>query len=47
VNATPTFFVDGARYLNSRNVEGLRDVILDAALDRTERLLRDSDENAR
>jgi protein-disulfide isomerase len=47
VNATPTFFVDGARYLDSRNVEGLRDVILDAALDRTERLLRDSDENAR
>src|SRR6185312_13198595 len=39
VSATPTFFVNGARYLNSRNAEGLRDVILDAALDQTERLL--------
>jgi protein-disulfide isomerase len=46
VNATPTFFVDGARYLNSRNVEGLRDIILDAALDRTERILHRPDEPA-
>lgn len=47
VNATPTFFVNGARYLNSRNVEGLRDVILDAALDRTDRLLRGPADSAR
>jgi len=32
VNATPTFFVDGARYANSRNVEGLRDAIFEAAM---------------
>ena len=32
VNATPTFFVDGARYANSRNVEGLRDAIFDATM---------------
>jgi protein-disulfide isomerase len=47
VHATPTFFVNGARYLNSRNVEGLRDIILDAALDQTERLLRGPDGSAR
>lgn len=47
VNATPTFFVNGARYLNSRNAEGLRDVILDAALDQTERLLGRPNESAR
>jgi protein-disulfide isomerase len=40
VSATPTFFVNGARYLNSRNVQGLRDLVLDAAFDQTERLLR-------
>jgi protein-disulfide isomerase len=39
VNATPTFFVDGARYANSRNVEGLRDAIFDAAMRTTQRLL--------
>jgi protein-disulfide isomerase len=39
VTATPTFFVDGARYANSRNVEGLRDAIFDAAMRNTERLL--------
>ena len=39
VNATPTFFVDGARYANSRNVEGLRDAIFDAAMRTTRRLL--------
>ena len=39
VNATPTFFVNGARCLNSRHAEGLRDAILDAALDQPERLL--------
>jgi predicted DsbA family dithiol-disulfide isomerase len=27
VRATPTFFLDGARYTNSRNIEGLRDAI--------------------
>ena len=32
VNATPTFFVDGARYANSRNVEALRDAIFEAAM---------------
>jgi protein-disulfide isomerase len=32
VAATPTFFVDGARYANSRNVEALRDAIFDAAM---------------
>jgi protein-disulfide isomerase len=47
VNATPTFFVNGARCVNSRNVEGLRDVILDAAVDHTERILRRPDGNAR
>lgn len=47
VNATPTFFVNGARYLNSRNVEALRDVLLDAAVDHTERLLRGPDGSAR
>jgi len=41
VNATPTFFVDGARYANSRNVEGLREAIFDAAMRNTERLLKD------
>jgi len=39
VNATPTFFVDGARYANSRNVEGLRDAIFDAAMRTTHRML--------
>jgi protein-disulfide isomerase len=39
VNATPTFFVDGARYANSRNVEGLRDAIFDAAMRATQQLL--------
>lgn len=39
VRATPTFFVDGARYANSRNVEGLRDAIFDAAVRATQRLL--------
>lgn len=39
VNATPTFFVDGARYANSRNVEGLREAIFDAAMRNTQRLL--------
>lgn len=43
VHATPTFFVDGARYANSRNVEGLRDVIMDAAIRQSERLLRRND----
>jgi protein-disulfide isomerase len=41
VNATPTFFLDGARYANSRNVEGLRQAIFDAAMRNTERLLKD------
>ena len=40
VNATPTFFIDGARYANSRNVEGLRDAIFEAAMRSTERLLK-------
>ena len=39
VNATPTFFVDGARYANSRHVEGLRDAIFDAAMRATQRVL--------
>jgi protein-disulfide isomerase len=47
VNATPTFFVNGVRYLNSRNIDGLRDVVLEAALDHTERILRGRDGNAR
>ena len=41
VNATPTFFVDGARYANSRNIEGLRDAIFDAAMRNTQRILND------
>jgi len=41
VNATPTFFIDGARYANSRNVEGLRALIFDAAMRNTHRLLTD------
>lgn len=39
VHATPTFFVDGARYANSRNVEGLRDAIFDAVMRSTQRRL--------
>jgi len=39
VNATPTFFVDGARYANSRNVEALRDAIFDAALRAAQRVI--------
>jgi protein-disulfide isomerase len=39
VNATPTFFVDGARYANSRNVEGLRQVIFETAMRNTQRML--------
>jgi protein-disulfide isomerase len=39
VNATPTFFVDGSRYANSRNVEGLREVIFEAAMRTTQRYL--------
>lgn len=40
VSATPTFFLDGARYANSRNVEGLRDAIFEVAMGNTQRLLR-------
>ena len=43
VRATPTFFVDGVRYANSRNVEGLRDAIFDAAMRNTARLLGESE----
>ena len=39
VNATPTFFVEGARYANSRNVEGLREAIFDAAMQATRRVI--------
>lgn len=39
VHATPTFFVDGARYANSRNVDGLRDAIFDAAMRATQRIV--------
>ena len=39
VNATPTFFVDGARYANSRNVEALRDAIFDAAMRATRKVI--------
>ena len=39
VNATPTFFLDGARYANSRNVEALGDAIFDAAMRATQRVL--------
>ena len=35
VNATPTFFIDGARYANSRNIEGLRQVIFETAMRNT------------
>jgi protein-disulfide isomerase len=41
VNATPTFFIDGARYANSRQVEGLRGLVFDAAMRNTRRLLGD------
>jgi protein-disulfide isomerase len=40
VHATPTFFLDGARYPNSRNVEGLREAIVEGAMLATSRLLR-------
>ena len=40
VQATPTFFVDGLRVANSRDLEGLRDLLLEAAMRVTERLLR-------
>jgi len=39
VRATPTFFVDGARYANSRSVEGLRDAIFEAAMRATSKIL--------
>jgi protein-disulfide isomerase len=39
VNATPTFFVDGARYANSRHVEGLRQLIFETAMANTHRML--------
>src|SRR5690348_15591605 len=39
VTATPTFFVDGARYANSRHVEALRDVIFEAAMQSSRRSL--------
>ena len=39
VNATPTFFLDGVRYANSRNVEGLREAIFEAAVRQTQRVL--------
>jgi protein-disulfide isomerase len=39
VNATPTFFLDGSRYANSRNIEGLRDTIYEAAMRNTRRLM--------
>lgn len=39
VRATPTFFVDGARYADSRNVEGLRDAIFEAAMRATSKIL--------
>jgi protein-disulfide isomerase len=39
VNATPTFFLDGARYANARNVEGLHGAIFEAAMRNTQRLL--------
>jgi len=39
VHATPTFFLDGARYSDSRNVGGLRDGIFEAAMRATSRLL--------
>ncbi|HEY2378333.1 MAG TPA: thioredoxin domain-containing protein [Gemmatimonadaceae bacterium] len=41
VRATPTFFIDGARFANSRNVEGLRDGIMEAAMRATTRLLEE------
>jgi len=41
VGATPTFFVDGARYVNSRSVEGLRDAIMEAIMRATTRILED------
>jgi protein-disulfide isomerase len=41
VRATPTFFVDGVRFANSRNVEGLRDAIFETAMQTTRRLLED------
>jgi predicted DsbA family dithiol-disulfide isomerase len=41
VTATPTFFLDGARYANSRNLEGLRDAIFDAAMRIAHRTLGD------
>ena len=43
VRATPTFFLDGARYANSRNVEGLRDAIMEAAMRATTRIIRAED----
>ena len=39
VNATPTFFIDGARYANARNVDGLRQVIFETAMRTTQRIL--------
>ncbi|HEX4469228.1 MAG TPA: thioredoxin domain-containing protein [Gemmatimonadaceae bacterium] len=41
IRATPTFFLDGARYANSRNLEGLRDAIMETAMRATTRYLRE------
>lgn len=39
VNATPTFFIDGARYANSRDLDGLAQAIFEASMRNTQRLL--------
>ncbi|HKW49703.1 MAG TPA: thioredoxin domain-containing protein [Gemmatimonadaceae bacterium] len=44
VGATPTFFLDSARYANSRNVEALRDAIMEAAIRATTRILEEGRE---
>ena len=40
VQSTPTFFIDGMRVAASRDLEALRDLVLEAAVRQTERLLR-------
>ena len=40
VQATPTFFVDDMRVANSRDLEGLRDLLLGAAMRQAEQVLR-------
>ena len=47
VRGTPAFFVDGIRFANSRDLDGLRDAIMEAALHQTERFLKGDQPDSR